>query len=171
VQSRGRRTGTPFPLHFHLHVLVHVLEGLQYAHTATDFDGTPLGLVHRDVSPHNVFVTYEGQVKILDFGIAKALGSSNDTNTGMLKGKVAYMAPEQAAGEPLDGRADVFSAGVMLWEAAVGQRMWNRSLNDLQILHALMKGNVPDARTANPDIDPGLERIILQATAVNAADR
>ena len=171
IQSRSRRTDTPFPLSYHLHVLVHLLEGLQYAHTAADFDGVPLRLVHRDVSPHNVFVTYEGQVKILDFGIAKARGSSNDTNTGMLKGKVAYMAPEQAAGEPLDGRADIFSAGVMLWEAAVGQRMWDRSLNDLQILHALMKGTIPDARKVDPDLDPRLERIILQATAINAADR
>jgi serine/threonine protein kinase len=171
IQSRGRRAENPFPLSYHVYVLVHLLEGLEYAHTATDFDGTPLHLVHRDVSPHNVFVTYDGRVKILDFGIAKALGSSNDTNTGMLKGKVAYMAPEQAAGEPLDGRADVFAAGVMLWDAVVGQRMWNRSLNDLQILHALMKGAIPDPREAKPDIDPRLERIILHATAVNAEDR
>ncbi|HEY3820698.1 MAG TPA: protein kinase [Polyangiaceae bacterium] len=171
IQVRGRRADHPLSLAYQLHVLVHLLEGLQYAHSAADFDGTPLRLVHRDVSPHNVLVTYEGQVKILDFGIAKALGSSNDTNTGMLKGKIAYMAPEQAAGEPLDGRADVFSAGVMLWEAAVGQRMWPRSLNDLQILHALMKGAIPDPREAKPDLDARLERIIRRAIAVRVGDR
>jgi eukaryotic-like serine/threonine-protein kinase len=171
LESRGRRKGAEFPLAHRLHVIVHLLEGLQYAHSVADFDGTPLRLVHRDVSPHNVMVTYDGQVKILDFGIAKALGSTSDTRTGALKGKVAYMAPEQAAGEPLDGRADVFAAGVMLWEAATGQRMWNRSLNDLQILHALMKGAIPRPRDARADVDPHLERIILEATAENAADR
>jgi eukaryotic-like serine/threonine-protein kinase len=171
LEARGRRKGSTFPLAYHLHVLVQLLEGLQYAHSVADFDGTPLRLVHRDVSPHNVMVTYDGQVKILDFGIAKALGSTSDTRTGALKGKVAYMAPEQAAGEPLDRRADVFAVGVMLWEAATGQRMWNRSLNDLQILHALMKGAIPRPRDARADVDPRLERIILKATAESAADR
>ncbi|MGD0528799.1 MAG: serine/threonine-protein kinase, partial [Polyangiaceae bacterium] len=171
IQTRARRKDMSFPLAYHLHVLVQLLEGLQYAHSATDFDGTPLRLVHRDVSPHNVFVAYEGQVKVLDFGIAKALDSSNDTNSGVLKGKIAYMAPEQAAGEPLDGRADIFSAGVMLWEAATGQRMWSRALNDLQILHALMKGAIPDPRAASPDLDPSLEAIIRRATAVQLGER
>ncbi len=171
IQARARRMDMPFPLGYQLHVLVQLLEGLQYAHSATDFDGTPLRLVHRDVSPHNLFVQYEGQVKVLDFGIAKALDSSNDTNSGVLKGKIAYMAPEQAAGEPLDGRADIFSAGVMLWEAATGQRMWSRALNDLQILHALMKGTIPDPRAVAPDLDPRLEGIIRRATAVQIDER
>jgi serine/threonine-protein kinase len=171
ILARGRRTNVVFPRHFHLYVIMELLEGLQYAHGVTDFDGAPMRLVHRDVSPQNVLVTYDGLVKILDFGIAKALDSSNDTRTGMLKGKVAYMAPEQASGEPLDGRADVFAVGAMLWEAAVGDRMWRRTSNDLQILHALMNGAIPRPREANPDIDPRLERMILKATAYRPADR
>ncbi|MGD0530409.1 MAG: serine/threonine-protein kinase, partial [Polyangiaceae bacterium] len=171
IVARGRRTAVVFPQHFQLYVLMELLEGLQYAHGVTDFDGTPMRLVHRDVSPQNVLVTYDGLVKILDFGIAKALDSSNDTRTGMLKGKVAYMAPEQASGEPLDGRADVFAVGAMLWEAAVGDRMWSRTSNDLQILHALMNGTIPRPRDANPNIDPRLERMILKATSYRPADR
>ena len=169
--GRVRRGGTPLPLHYHLHVLIHLLEGLHYAHSVTDFDGTPLKLVHRDVSPQNAFITYDGQVKVLDFGIAKALDSTNDTRTGVLKGKVPYMAPEQASGQSIDRRADLFSIGVMLWEAVVGRRMWSNSQNDLQILHALMQGNIPPPRDAKPDIDPALERMILKATAASREDR
>jgi eukaryotic-like serine/threonine-protein kinase len=171
VLARGRRTGANMPLSFHLYAMTHILEGLQYAHGATDYDGTPLNLVHRDVSPHNVFLSYDGQVKILDFGIAKALDSSNDTRTGMLKGKIAYMAPEQASGAQVDRRADVFAAGVMLWESVIGQRMWDRGLNDLQILHALSNGAIPRPRQAAPDLDPVLERVILKATSVAPSDR
>jgi serine/threonine-protein kinase len=171
VLARARRNDAPMPLAYQLYVLSQLLEGLQYAHGVTDFDGTTLNLVHRDVSPGNVFLTYDGLVKVLDFGIAKALDSTNDTRTGMLKGKIAYMAPEQAAGEPIDRRTDVFSAGVMLWEAAVGRRMWDRSMNDLQILHALVNGRFPRPREVNPEIDPGIERIVLRATELRPADR
>ena len=171
ILARGRRTGSMMALPYQLHVMTHVLEALQYAHGVTDFDGTPLNLVHRDVSPQNVFLTYDGQVKILDFGIAKALDTSSDTRTGMLKGKIAYMAPEQAAGASIDRRADVFAAGVMLWETVVGQRMWDRALNDLQILHALSNGAIPRPRAAAPDLDVRLERIILKAIAFAPADR
>jgi serine/threonine-protein kinase len=171
VLSRAKRSGERMPLHYQLHVLVHLLEGLHYAHEAKDFDGTRLNLVHRDVSPHNVFLSYDGQIKILDFGIAKALDSTHDTRTGVLKGKIAYMAPEQAAGESLDRRADVFAVGVILWEATVGRRMWDRSLRDMQILHALMKAEVPQPRIHAPDIDERVENIILKATAPRADDR
>jgi serine/threonine-protein kinase len=169
--ARGKRIDTPMPLRHQLQVIHHLLEGLHYAHGVSDFDGTVLNIVHRDVSPQNVFLTYDGQVKILDFGIAKALDSSSDTRTGMLKGKVSYMAPEQAAGEPIDGRADLFSVGVMLWEAAVGKRMWDRALNDLQILHSLVNGAIPRPRVAHPEIDAHLEHIILKATSVQPAAR
>jgi serine/threonine-protein kinase len=169
--TRARKAGTTFPFQYFLHVLVHMLEGLHYAHGVTDFDGTPMNLVHRDVSPHNVFVTYDGQVKVLDFGIAKALDSSNDTRTGVLKGKVAYMAPEQARGDSPDRRADVFSAGVMLFEAATGTRMWSKAQNDLQILHALMNGTIPRPREFKSDLDPAVERIILKALAVKREER
>ncbi len=169
--NRARRDGGALPLNHQLYVLAQLLEGLHYAHEATDFDGGKLNLVHRDVSPHNVFITYEGQVKILDFGIAKSVDSTNETRTGVLKGTVAYMAPEQSAGGAVDRRSDLFSVGVMLWEAAVGQRMWSKSQNDMQILHSLMSGTIPRPREANADIDPALERIILKATAFEPEDR
>ncbi len=171
VLSRARKRQIALPPAFHLHVAVQMLEGLHYAHTIKDCDGAPLDLVHRDVSPHNVFVTYDGRVVLLDFGIAKTLDSSNETRAGVVKGKVSYMAPEQAMGQAVDLRADLFSAGVMLWEATAGRRMWSRAENDLQILRALMNGEVPRPRDEGADVNPILERIILKATAPKREDR
>ncbi len=160
----GRDRG--LPLGMSLRILTDVLQGLHYAHELADFDGSALGVVHRDVTPHNVFVTYDGQVKVVDFGIAKAMNSSHETRTGMLKGKVGYMAPEQAKGERVDRRADIFSVGVMLWEAAVGRRLW-KGLNEVQILHQLLAGDIPSPRAMRPDISTQLEAIILRALATD----
>jgi serine/threonine protein kinase len=160
----GRDRG--LPLGMSLRILSDVLQGLHYAHELGDFDGSALGVVHRDVTPHNVFVTYDGQVKVVDFGIAKAMNSSHETRTGMLKGKVGYMAPEQAKGERVDRRADIFSVGVMLWEAAVGRRLW-KGLNEVQILHQLLSGEIPSPRSMRPDISQHLESIIMRALATD----
>ena len=119
-----RRVGRPnMPLDLHVRILADVLAGLEYAHTLADFDGSPLSVVHRDVSPQNVFVSYDGQVKLVDFGIAKAAGASSSTREGVFKGKLSYVAPEQARGAPVDHRADLFAVGVMLWEAMAGRRL------------------------------------------------
>src|SRR4029077_14424147 len=99
-------------------------------------------VVHRDVSPHNVFVTYDGQVKIVDFGVAKALSSSHETGTGVMKGKVPYMAPEQVRGELLDRRVDVFARGVMLWEAVANRRIWEQ----LRVETILARGDAARSR-------------------------
>jgi serine/threonine-protein kinase len=132
----------------HLRILGEALRGLQYAHDLCDFDGQPLGIVHRDVSPLNVFVTFDGQVKVLDFGIAKTVDSALHTATGVLKGRVAYMAPEQAWGNKVDRRADVYSAGVMLWEAAAGRRLWPK-MSEVEILaHGLREGPPSSTRSA-----------------------
>src|SRR5580692_2855373 len=104
-------------------IISDALAGLHYAHELKDFDGTPLDIIHRDVSPHNVFVTYDGQVKLVDFGIAKAALSQVQTEVGVLKGKVAYMAPEQAMGTDVDGRADIFAMGIVLWELLAQERL------------------------------------------------
>ncbi len=168
VNRMGRDKG--LPLGMSLRILGDVLAGLQYAHDLRDFDGKPLEVVHRDVTPHNIFVTYDGGVKVVDFGIAKAMNSSHETRTGMLKGKVGYMAPEQARGERCDRRADVFSVGVMLWEAAVGRRMW-KGLSEVQVLHQLLAGDIPRPRALRSDISEHLEAIILKSLAVDRQNR
>ena len=106
------------PLEMHLHILCETLTALQYAHDLPDYDGKPLGIVHRDVSPQNIFVTYSGQSKLVDFGVAKAASASSETRAGVIKVKVTYMAPEQAVGkDTIDGRADIFALGILFWEA------------------------------------------------------
>jgi serine/threonine protein kinase len=158
------------PLAIHLKIISEVLSGLHHAHELTDYDGTPLHVVHRDVTPHNIFVTYEGQVKVVDFGIAKALDSTSQTRNGVLKGKVAYMAPEQAQGERVDRRADVFSVGVLLWEAATGKRLW-KGVPDITILQRLATDEVPTPRSVKPSVPKRLEAIILKALAHRRTDR
>ncbi len=160
----------PFPLGPHLRILVEVCAGLHYAHELVDIDNTPLGIVHRDVTPHNLFVTYEGRVKVVDFGIAKAMDSSLETRTGELKGKIAYMPPEQASAQRVDRRADVFAVGVMIWEAAVGRRLW-KGMNELAIMHQLMNGAIPSPRSVDPRVPPELDRICQKAMATSPDDR
>ena len=144
IQHRAAKADAPAQLTKEMQylVLMDVLAGLHHAHELTDYDGTKLNIVHRDVTPHNVFVTYEGQVKVVDFGIAKASGRASETRQGVVKGKVRYMAPEQALGRELDRRADIFAAGVILWEIAAGRRMW-KELDEVQVLQALIAGEVP----------------------------
>ncbi len=156
-----RRKSTLFTRNMQLRVICEILAGLHYAHTLKDFDGTDLGIVHRDVTPQNVFITFDGTAKIVDFGIAKALDSSIETRTGVLKGKPAYMAPEQIAGD-VDPRADVFSAGVMVWEAIAGQRMFAKK-GDVEVLASMLKGEVPKIREYVPDVPDELADIVDRA--------
>ncbi|HET6149781.1 MAG TPA: protein kinase [Polyangia bacterium] len=157
------------PLALHLHILARALSGLHAAHELRDYDGTALRLVHRDVSPHNVFVLFDGQVKMLDFGIAKAAGSEIETRTGTPKGKIRYMPPEQLLRDPLDRRADVFSVGVLLWEALAGRRLW-AEMQEGEVTRALLNCKIP----ALPDDDripAELRAISARALAADPADR
>ncbi|HEU4408492.1 MAG TPA: serine/threonine-protein kinase [Polyangiaceae bacterium] len=147
-----------------LRALSDALLGLHYAHELRDYDGTPLGVVHRDVSPRNVFVTYEGQTKVLDFGIAKALRASHVSRAGTLKGTVRYMAPEQVLGREIDRRADLFAVGVLLWELVAGRRMWP-GLEDVVILQRLLRGQIPPLGEARPDAPAELARVCERALA------
>jgi serine/threonine-protein kinase len=158
------------PLNLSLHVVEHVLDALHCAHNLKNFDGTPLNVVHRDVSPHNVMITYEGHVKLLDFGIAKAADSRADTRTGVIKGKWGYMAPEQFGGGDVDRRADVFAVGVMLWQALTGKKMW-RDLSDVEVFQRLATGNIHLPSAEVDDVDPALEAICMKALAPSVADR
>jgi len=164
-------TGEPLSLAFKLGIVRDMLAGVHHAHQLVDFDGKELGLVHRDVTPQNVFVTYEGQVKVVDFGIAKARGRATETQQGILKGKVRYMSPEQASGGEIDGRTDVFAAGVLLWELLAGQRMWN-NVDDVAIIQKLMLDKIPSSpREVNPDVPKALDAIVRKALARKPDDR
>jgi eukaryotic-like serine/threonine-protein kinase len=169
ITARGEGT-PPLPLAMHLRIICEALNGLHYAHELTDFDGKALGVVHRDMTPHNVFVAYEGRVAVLDFGIAKLQGAGPETNTGVIKGKLRYMPPEQLKGETVDRRADIFAVGVMLWEAVTGEKMW-RGLSDAAIMDAILKGNIPSPRTVRAEVTEELERICMKALAPDRADR
>ena len=168
TQPNQPQSGRPFPLDMHVLVLAEACAGLHYAHELTDFDGTPLGIIHRDATPHNIFITYDGQVKVVDFGVAKIANS--DTQSGFLKGKLPYMSPEQAIGRKIDRRADVFTIGVCLWEAATGRRLW-KDETDLEISRRLEEGMIPALRAAKPDCPEQLAEIISRALAVNPEER
>jgi serine/threonine-protein kinase len=171
VRRRARHIHKELPLALQLRVLCDVLAGLEYAHNFSDFDGTPLGIVHRDVSPQNIFITFEGQVKLLDFGIAKTIDSTNETRAGVLKGKLSYMAPEQARGERVDARADVFGVGVILWEALTGKPLRAKQ-TEHQILGDLIAKITPTrASTVNPEIPLELDEICARALAPDRVDR
>jgi serine/threonine-protein kinase len=165
----GLRDCQAFTLGMRLCVVSEVLSGLHYAHELGHFDGSPLGIVHRDVSPQNVFVTYDGAVKVLDFGIAKMAANATQTAVGEVKGKLAYMAPEQLLGMGVDRRADVFSVGSLLWEVAVGKRMWE-GISEATIMHRLVSGEIPRP-SEHASVDPELEEIIVKATAPDLRDR
>jgi serine/threonine-protein kinase len=166
---RGREGGA-FPLGMQVAALVDALAGLHAAHELADYDGTPLGVVHRDVSPHNVFVTVEGQAKVLDFGIAKLARSLVETEVGTTKGKLRYMAPEQIAGGKLDRRADVYAAGVMLWEAIAGERMW-KGMEEAEIRRRVAAGELPAARSRREGVPEALLASCRRALALAPDDR
>ncbi|CAN5122828.1 hypothetical protein BH09MYX1_BH09MYX1_32710 [soil metagenome] len=155
----------PFPLGPHIRILIETLNGLHYAHELVDMDNNALGVVHRDATPHNVLITYDGQVKVVDFGIAKAIDSALETRTGELKGKVAYMPPEQAAARRVDRRADIFAVGVMLWEAATNRRLW-KGMNEIAIMHNLFTGQIPSPRSVDERVPEELDRICRIAMAI-----
>jgi eukaryotic-like serine/threonine-protein kinase len=121
------KTSTPLPIEFALLVIVQTLRALDFAHRKRDDEGKPLGIVHRDVSPSNVLLSFDGEVKLCDFGIARAIGAGFELPPEAIQGKAGYMSPEAAGGDPLDARSDVFSAGIMLWELVAGRRLYGKT--------------------------------------------
>jgi serine/threonine-protein kinase len=158
VQEQGR----VLPLELAVKIIIDVLEGLGAAHAACDYDGTPLGVVHRDVSPHNLFVEYDGRVKVVDFGIAKASIQEGATRAGLIKGKFAYMAPEQARSEPIDPRADIWSVGVVFWELLTGARLF-KGPSEAAMLQATLEAPIPYPAAYRSDVPPALEQIVQRA--------
>jgi serine/threonine-protein kinase len=146
------------------------LAGLHYAHELCDYDGTPLQMAHRDVSPQNIFVTYDGITKVVDFGIAKAKLNATVTGAGELKGKLGYMAPERVSGRPSDRRADVFAMGIVLWELlAGGERLFKGDA--AQAIQRVRTGPIPPLSAVAPGTPPGLEAIVARALERDPAAR
>ncbi len=166
----ARRKATPIPLAHILHIIMGMAGGLHHAHEKVGTDGRPLGIVHRDVSPSNVLVTYEGDVKVVDFGIAKAAAAQVSTIAGTLKGKIPYMSPEQCRGEAVDRRSDIFSIGTLLWELTTGKRLFAGE-NEFAILNRVAKADVPPPSSVRPEYPPELEAIVMRALSVDAESR
>ena len=156
------------PLAVHIQILCEVLAGLHYAHELHDYDGRSLHVVHRDVSPQNVFVTYHGHVKVVDFGVAKVATAGNLTSPGVFKGKFAYAAPEQTMGHPVDARSDVFAVGVMLWEAIAGRRFAEQTPT-VASFKARNQGLEPRIADVSSEVDGLLAEISDKALAVDPA--
>ena len=133
-------------------------------------DGNPLGIVHRDISPHNILVSEQGEVKLTDFGIAKAMNKREQTGTGVVKGKVSFMSPEQALGKPIDARSDLFSMGTVLYQLMTGVRPFEAP-TDLEILLRVQKAEFRTPEEARPDMEPELAQIMMRAMKLDPADR
>ncbi len=166
-----QREGNALALAMLLRIVSDALSGLHAAHELCDYDGTHLAVVHRDVSPHNLFVTFAGQTKVLDFGIAQFSASGDSSDTGVIQGKLRYVSPEQIRGDrALDRRADIYSMGVVLWEVATAQRMWSK-VPEPTILKRILAGDLPKARVIEPSVDLELSDIIHRALSLDRSHR
>jgi serine/threonine-protein kinase len=159
----------PIPIPIAARIMLSVLEGLEFAHGFQE-QGQLVGLVHRDISPSNIFVTYQGTVKVLDFGIAKASSRMTQTQPGLLKGKWGYMSPEQARGEQIDARSDLFSVGVTFYELLTARRVFERD-NEIGVLLALMDQPIPPPSQRRADVPAALDGIVMKALERRAQDR
>ncbi|MFO0738323.1 MAG: serine/threonine-protein kinase [Labilithrix sp.] len=171
LMDEARALGEEVPRPIAIAILRGMLRGLDAAHEATGADGSPLGIVHRDVSPQNVLVGADGVPRLIDFGIAKAMGRlAPATQTGQVRGKFAYMAPEQLLERPVTRQTDVYSAGVMTWQLLTGRLPFES--DDARVVMArVMTADVPAPSTARADVSPELDAIVAKATAREPADR
>ena len=171
VWYTAQKRGKPLPLDMAAWIGARVAEGLDHAHELHDAAGVKQNVIHRDINPSNLFITYDGQVKIIDFGLAKAKNRVTETGLGVLKGKVAYMAPEQTrAAKDLDHRADIFALGTTLYELTTNRRLFKRGDN-VSTLAAVAEAKVPDPSTMVPDYSPELWSVLKKALAKSRDDR
>ena len=152
-----------------LYIISSICNGLDYAHSLKDFQGRPLNIIHRDISPPNIFITYDGEVKIIDFGVAKAASQNTTTRIGVIKGKVAYMSPEQADGKNIDYRSDIFAIGAIFYELVTGRQLY--SGDTMQVLSKARNGEFEPPENLATDLPPGLCEIIHYSLAKNPNDR
>ncbi|MDQ3034868.1 MAG: serine/threonine protein kinase [Myxococcota bacterium] len=167
IRRAAPRGGLPIPVV--VHVIARIAGALEYVHNARGLDGKPLSIIHQDVSPHNVMLSWRGHVKLLDFGIAKTSAQAA-RGAGAPQGKYEYMAPEQVRGEPIDARADVFALGVCLYESLTSHALYARDSLP-QIMTAVVEESVPSIRSVRPELPEALDRIVRKALAKRAADR
>ncbi|MBZ4418942.1 serine/threonine-protein kinase [Myxococcus sp. RHSTA-1-4] len=162
VVPKAEALGIPFPLVYAVKIASCVCAGLHHAHTKVDLYGNPLNIVHRDVSPENVIVAFDGSVKILDFGIAKAANQVGQTRTGEIKGKLSYMSPEQCLGKPLDCRSDIFSLGAVLYEWLTGFKLFTGE-SEVAVMRSITEGKIYAPSYFREDLPERLEVILMKA--------
>jgi serine/threonine-protein kinase len=169
IETR-RKLNRDFPLEEAVYIATKMCEGLAYAHELTDNDSNPLGIVHRDMSPPNVLITKFGEVKIADFGLAKASNQLEKSEPGIIKGKFSYLSPEAALGQEVDLRTDIFAVGIILWEMLAGRKLFLGE-SDFQTVKLVQAANVTPASHYNPRVPPELDRVIAKALAKDPSDR
>ena len=165
-----KKSATPFPVEEACLICVRICEGLSYAHELTDSNGESLHIVHRDMSPPNVLITRFGEVKIVDFGLAKANSQLEKSEPGIIKGKFSYLSPEAAQGLPVDAKTDIFAVGIILWELLAGRRLFMGE-TDLETVRMVQQARVPSIRQFNPKVSVELERVMMRALAGDPAAR
>ncbi len=170
IFDRMRSRGEMLPIPLACHIMMQVCEGLDYAHNKRDAQGRELHLIHRDISPQNVLIGFEGEVKLIDFGIAKAAGKASTTQAGILKGKFGYMSPEQVRGLPIDKRSDIFAVGIVLYELLTGERLFVGE-TDFSTLEKVRNVEIVSPSSYNKKIPQQLEKLILKSLARDPEDR
>jgi serine/threonine protein kinase len=169
IERVAAKSGVWFPLPMTLYIIAEACKGLHYAHTKSE-RGQPLKLVHRDISPHNILISTAGEVKLSDFGIAKAQSRASRTQAGMVRGKLSYMSPEQITGQPLDHRTDIYSMGIVLWEMLTQRRLFSGS-DERDIIRRVRDGAVPSPRELNPEVTEAIERVVMKMLVVDRDGR
>jgi serine/threonine-protein kinase len=162
IIPKAEKAGISFPMIYALRIASNVCEGLYFAHTKTDAYGNPLNIVHRDITPENILVSFSGTVKIVDFGIAKANSQLEQTRAGEIKGKLSYMSPEQCMGHTLDARSDIFSFGSVIYEWITGYKLFTGE-NEMAILKSIIDGKIYPPSYFKEDVPEAVERILMKA--------
>ncbi|MCA9543824.1 MAG: protein kinase [Myxococcales bacterium] len=170
VMSAATQRGFRLPVEQAIYIAIEVCKGLSHAHNRRDAEDRPLNIVHRDISPPNVLMSREGEVKLVDFGLAKAANQVSVTDPGVVKGKFSYLSPEAAYGKPVDGRADIFATGIVLWEMLAGRPLFDGE-TDLKTVELVRAAKVPPLNQFNGDVTPELEQIVQKALARDPRER
>lgn len=170
IMERSQKSNRPLPIEQILFIISRVCSGLEHAHKKKDLHGNELNLVHRDISPQNILISYDGEIKLVDFGIAKAALQENETRTGILKGKLAYMSPEQAWGKVIDHRSDLFSLGIVLYECGTGKRLFKGD-SEINTLERVREAKFDSPRKINAEITEQIEAAMTKSLAKEVQDR